>query len=384
MKKIMVLTIFTMASMMFAEGSISGVSYFGYSMYNMNADLEDDKDRGFELNRVYLTYKNKISDKASFKFQADMQNKNETEKTAYYMYIKKAQFDLKVADGAKLMIGMQGMNMFNVSEKTWGNRFISKTALDMNKWSASADLGVGAKLSMGCPFIESNKISGSLLVTNGEGYKSTSSDNNEKISFQALYGEERLDKKDGFNIGAVFSTLAYETDAVEATGVSYTPIWDDENSSWDVEITEAEPAILSEDKTATVMGGFAGFAGFGARVGLEYHIGTDLDNEYKNSNDDKISYSSSSTLMSFYANYSLSFIDGLSLFGRYDMVDLGNADDATSDDINEEDEDNVSTMMAGVIYNCTDGLTFSPHIVQTTEGTGDPMMDFKVLFQLKF
>ena len=369
MKKIMVLTIFTMASMMFAEGSISGVSYFGYSMYNMNADLEDDKERGFELNRVYLTYKNKISDKASFKFQADMQNKNEIEKTAYYMYIKKAQFDLKVADGAKLMIGMQGMNMFNVSEKTWGNRFISKTALDMNKWSASADLGVGAKLSMGCPFIESNKISGSLLVTNGEGYKSTSSDNNEKISFQALYGEERLDKKDGFNVGAVYSTLTY--DSVEAVADDLTTIHDDEEVS------------AKEGGTSTVMGGFAGFAGFGARVGLEYHIGTDLDNEYKNSNDDKISYSSSSTLMSFYANYSLSFIDGLSLFGRYDMVDLGNADDATSD-INEGDEDNVSTMMAGVIYNCTDGLTFSPHIVQTTEGTGDPMMDFKVLFQLKF
>jgi len=359
-KSIVVLIIASMASVIFAEGSISGVSYFGYSMINMNADLEDDKERGFELNRVYLTYKNKISDKASFKFQADMQNKNKTEKTAYYMYIKKAQFDLKVADGAKLMIGMQGMNMFNVSEKTWGNRFISKTALDMNKWSASADLGVGAKLSMGCPFIESNKISGSLLVTNGEGYKSTSSDNNEKISFQALYGEERLDKKDGFNVGAVYSTLTY--DSVEAVEDDLSTIHDNEEVS------------AKEGGTGTVMGGFAGFAGFGARVGLEYHMGTDLDIE---------DYSSSSTLMSVYANYSLSFIDGLSLFGRYDMVDLGNADDATSD-INEGDEDNVSTMMAGVIYNCTDGLTFSPHIVQTTEGTGDPMMDFKVLFQLKF
>ncbi|MAQ43858.1 MAG: hypothetical protein CMG25_05175 [Candidatus Marinimicrobia bacterium] len=352
MKKSIMIVIVSLVSMIFAEGSISGVSYFGYSMNNMNANLEDDKERGFELNRVYLTYKNKISDKASFKFQADMQNKNETEKTAYYMYIKKAQFDLKVADGAKLMIGMQGMNMFNVSEKTWGNRFISQTALHMNKWSAAADLGVGAKLSMGCPFIESNKISGSLLVTNGEGYKSTSSDNNEKISFQALYGEERLDKKDGFNVGAVYSTLTYDS----------------------VEAVEDDLSSAKEGGTGTVMGGFAGFAGFGARVGLEYHMGTDLDIE---------DYSSSSTLMSVYANYSLSFIDGLSLFGRYDMVDLGNADDATSD-INEGDEDNVSTMMAGVIYNCTDGLTFSPHIVQTAEGTGDPMMDFKVLFQLKF
>lgn len=359
-KSIVVLIIASMASVIFAEGSISGVGYFGYSMNNMNANLEDDKERGFELNRVYLTYKNKISDKASFKFQADMQNKNETEKTAYYMYIKKAQFDLKVADGAKLMIGMQGMNMFNVSEKTWGNRFLSKTTLDMNKWSASADLGVGAKLSMACPFIESNKIHGSLLVTNGEGYKSTSSDNNEKISFQALYGEERLDKKDGFNVGAVYSTLTY--DSVEAVEDDLSTIHDNEEVS------------AKEGGTGTVMGGFAGFAGFGARVGLEYHMGTDLDIE---------DYSSSSTLMSVYANYSLSFIDGLSLFGRYDMLDLGNTNDANTPE-NESDEDNVSTMMAGLIYNCTDGLTFSPHIVQTTEGTGDPMMDFKVLFQLKF
>ena len=362
MKRIIVLMIVSITSVIFAEGSISGVSYFGYSMKHINADVESDKERGFELNRVYLTYNNKISDKASFQFQADMQNTNTIEKTAYFMYIKKAKLDLNVTNSTKLIIGMQGMNMFNVAEKNWGNRFLSKTAMDINKWSASADLGVGAKLSMGCPFIESNKISGSLLVTNGEGYKSTSSDNNEKISFQAMYGEERLDKKDGFNIGAVYSTLTY--DEVEA------------------DIDEGVEA--ESGGTETVMGIFSGFSSFGARIGLEYHIGTDLDNEYKKSNSDKISYSSSSTLMSFYANYSLSFIDGLSLFGRYDMVDLGNKDDDTSADINESKEDDISTMMAGVIYKCTDGITFAPHIVQTTEGTGNPMMDFNLSFQFKF
>jgi len=345
---IIVLMIVSMNSIIFAEGSISGVSYFGYSMKHMNADDEDKKDRGFELNRVYLTYKNEISDKVSFKFQADMQNKFD-DNTAYYMYIKKAQLDLKVTDGTKLIIGMQGMNMFNVAEKTWGNRFIGKSAMDKEGWSASADLGVGVKLSMGCPFIESNKISGSLLVTNGEGYKSTSSDNNEKISFQAMYGEERLDKKDGFNIGAVYSTLTY--DEVEA----------------DID----EDIEAESGGTETVMGVFSGFSGFGARVGLEYHMGTDLDNEYEKYNSEKIPYGSSSTLMSFYANYSLPFIDGLSVMGRYDMVDLGS-------------EDDVATITAGLIYNCTDGFTVAPHIVQTTEGTDGPMMDFNLSFQFKF
>ena len=351
-KAIMILMITSMTSAIFAEGSVSGVSYFSYSMKKINTDLGVD-ERGFELNRVYLTYNNEISDKVSFQFQADMQNTNKTEETAYYMYIKKAQLDLKVTNGAKLIIGMQGMNMFNVAEKNWGNRFLRKTAMDMNKWSASADLGVGVELSMGCPFIESNKIYGSLLVTNGEGYKSTSSDNYEKISFQAMYGENRLDKKDGFNIGTVYSTLKYANDQREDTS------------------------------TETVMGIFTGFAGFGLRAGLEYHMGTDLNNEYEVSDSGKnyqISYGSSSTLMSFYANYSLSFIDGLSLFGRYDMVDLGNEDYS---------HPYVSTMMAGLVYNCTEGLIVAPHIVQNKvdpndDDEGIENYEFHLSFQFKF
>ena len=55
-KAIMILMITSMTSAIFAEGSVSGVSYFSYSMKNMNADLESEKERGFELNRVYLTY----------------------------------------------------------------------------------------------------------------------------------------------------------------------------------------------------------------------------------------------------------------------------------------------------------------------------------------
>ncbi|OUW61006.1 MAG: hypothetical protein CBD58_03905 [bacterium TMED198] len=101
-------------SMMLAESKISGVSYFGYSIYNIDTEAENDKFRGFELDRVYFTYKKKISDNTSFKFQADMQNKGQ----AYYMFIKNAKFDIKFAGNSKLTIGMQGMNMFNIAEKT--------------------------------------------------------------------------------------------------------------------------------------------------------------------------------------------------------------------------------------------------------------------------
>ena len=352
MRKVILITILCLGSILLADG-ISGVSYFGYSISNINDEV-NNQERGFELNRVYLTYEKAISDKASFTFQADMQNKNEIETTAYYMYIKNAKLDLNLFDRTTLIIGMQGMNMFNISEKTWGNRFLSKSAMDMNKWSASADLGLGISQSFG-------DISASLLETNGEGYKSTSSDNNEKISFQAMYGEKRLDKKDGFNIGAVYSTLTY--DSVEAVEDDFTTIHEDESVS------------SKDDGTAAVMGLFAGFSGFGARVGLDYNMGTDLDVE---------DYGSSSTLMSFYANYNLSFIDGLSLMGRYDMVDPGVEDEGITIDIDESTQDDVSTMMMGLVYNCTEGLIVAPHIVQTTKGMEDPMMDFNLSFQLKF
>ena len=39
--------------------------------------------------------------------------------------------------------------MFNVQEKTWGNRFVAKSALDNAGWSSSADLGIGFSKSFG-------------------------------------------------------------------------------------------------------------------------------------------------------------------------------------------------------------------------------------------
>jgi hypothetical protein len=358
MKKLILITILCFGSILLAD-EISGVTYFSYSISDIN---RDNTEQGFELNRVYLTYKKEISDKASFTFQADMQNKNEIETTAYYMYIKNAKLDFNIFDKTKLIIGMQGMNMFNISEKTWGNRFLSKTAMDANKWSESADLGMGLSQSFG-------DISASLLITNGEGYKSKSEDNNEKISLQAMYGQKRLDKKDGFNIGGVYSTLTYIS------------VEDDETTT-EIDEEEAIPG--------TVMGIFGGFSRFGARVGFDYNIGTDLDLEFIEDDentpgiDETIFYGESSTLMSFYANYSLSFIEGLSVIGRYDMLDASIEDNANTSDIDESAEDNVTTMTAGLIYHCTDGLSIAPYIVQTTVGTGNPMMDFNLSFQFQF
>ena len=80
MKKILSIIAICLLSLLTAN-NISGVSFFQYSMDEIGTDNES---QGFELNRVYLTYKNKISDKVSYKFQSDMHNDG----AAYHMYIK--------------------------------------------------------------------------------------------------------------------------------------------------------------------------------------------------------------------------------------------------------------------------------------------------------
>ena len=325
--------ILTVISSIFAQG-ISGLSYFNYT----RGDVDKGEDHGFYINRVYFTYKNSVSEKVSFKFQSDMQNKGE----AFYMYIKNAKLDYVCKWDIILTLGMQGMNMFNVQEKTWGNRFLSQISMDENGWSSSADLGIGVLKSFGM-------ISASILYTNGEGYKNQSSDNNEKVSVQAMYGERNLSQTEGFNVGGVFSTLDYT------------------NST-------------SEEKTAQVMGLFGGFSSSGFRGGFEYNLGTDLnlivvdDDSETTGVDETVFYGSSSSLMSFYGTYDLSFVDGLSAIIKYNMIDT---------DVDTDDTE-TSTLLAGLSYQCAEGLLVSPNMLQTTIGDEDPTTAINLTFKFNF
>jgi len=185
MKKFIVL-LAVILGIPFADG-FSGLSYFGYS-----------NDGGFELTRTYLTYDKSISDVMSFKFQTDV---GQIGDERWDVYLKKAQLDWKISLSEKYSMGLIGNNMFNIQEKTWGKRFVAKSALDKASWGVSAaDLGIGYSYNF-------KNTSVSLLLTNGEGYKNSDSDGNQMLSFQFVYGEKRLDKNIGYNIGLVHSTL---------------------------------------------------------------------------------------------------------------------------------------------------------------------------------
>lgn len=178
--------LFIMISLGFVfSNNISGVAYFEY---------EDS----FSLSRTYFTYKSEISDELSFKFQTDV-GKVGTD-NRWTGFLKKAQLDWKCDSNMKISMGMIGLNMLNIQEKTWGNRFVSKSAMDYYGYSATADLGIGIYRNFG-------NISTSLLMTNGEGYKNSDVDDKNKLSLRVMAGEKKLNNNEGHNFGLVYSSL---------------------------------------------------------------------------------------------------------------------------------------------------------------------------------
>ena len=216
------------------QGQFSGVTDFDYT-YDLTEDAVNNA--GFSLKRVYFTYEQALSEDISYKFQTDINYKT----SPFNIYLKNAKIDWKLpgASFGKLTLGMQGMNIFNVTEKTWGFRFLQKSAMDKYKFSSSADIGLGYSGKLA-----GDNLNYSIMYTNGTGYKASEDDEHKKISAQFVYGEKKLVKKDGFNIGTSFSIEPYNFD--ETT-----------------------------NNNKTVMSFYGGYAGNGLRVGAEFDTHTD-------------------------------------------------------------------------------------------------------------
>ena len=315
------LIIIGLCSIAMAVGKISGVGFYDYT-YNLTEGAIGADKSSFSLNRVYFTYKNSVSDDISFKFQTDVGNVGEDVRLT--SYLKKAQLDWK--GPINITLGMQGMNMFNVIEKTWGFRFIEKSPMDKHEFSSSADMGVGfsGKIS---------SLSYSILFTNGSGYKKQETDAYKKTSIQLVYGQKKLVKEYGFNMGTSFS---YEP---------YNP-----------------------NDTKTVMSFFGGFANscpiFSSnsfRIGGEFDMHTDSGTDI------------SKQIMALYVSYKA--IDNLEGLVYLDMYD-------PDTDANEDSE---TYIIAGLNYYPTKGLTITPNIrITSFEDGSDSQTMFKMNFQFKF
>jgi len=296
----------------FAEdGKISSLVFFDYSF--RTAENAPDQN-GFEVQRAYFTFSKSVTDAISFKLQLDVGRQKDEVNTNLYAYLKNALVKWKTGVGI-VTFGLQGMNVFKIQEKTWGYRFIEKSAMDREKFASSADMGVGFSRNL------TKKSFINAMITNGGGYKKPETDKYKKYSVLIGYGEQRLDKKEGFNAGVVFSYEPYEDGAVYRR---------------------------------QLIGLLAGFSVKKVRMGAELNIMDDSAGDKQNK------------LLSVYAVYKIT--GKVQIFGRADRLDDG-----------AENEDYI---IAGMVFVPVKSLMIAPNARIIKDGGSSN--SYNVNFQYNF
>jgi len=289
---------------------INGKVVFAYT--------DKEEAESFALKRVYLTFSKVISEELSVKIQTDV----DSESSPQNIYLKNAKADWKTLNGM-VVIGLQGMNMFKIQEMNWGKRYLNKTVMDRFQYSSSADMGIGY-------YHSTDKLHSSILMTNGTGYKKSEDDSHKKLSLQLIYGNPKLSKSDGFNMGAVFSHEPYEREG--EIGIPEEPMG---------------------EYTKKVFGVFGGYAKNNLRIGAEWNQLEDsglLDGNYNDN------------LSSLYINYA--FNPKNTLVMKHDMVS-GNKD--------------ANYTLVAVEFAPTKGLRVAPN-VRSDDGTNVLGVNFQFVF----
>ena len=200
MKKL--ITILVSLTIMIGQNKVGGLTYFDFT--------QNEDESGFNFKRQYISVAGSSGEDMKYKVVMDVGRYGDDNRLT--AFLKKAQADYTTNYG-KISLGLIGMNTYGVQEKNWGYRFISKSAIDKNKFSATADLGIGYSNTL------MENLNLSLQLTNGEGYKKSQEDTYHKFSLNATYGEMKINKNDGYNAGLVFSTMPTENDPINMISV---------------------------------------------------------------------------------------------------------------------------------------------------------------------
>ncbi len=143
---------------------ISGLAYNAY--YYDLSEGSNDKN-GFDLTRLYLTFKKPLSANICIRVTTDIGRvSNDQEKEYYRFYLKYGYIELKKPSWrAKLLVGLHYVPLLAFQENIWGYRSISKMLLDLEHKQISSDLGLKLHGQLPKDFGEY-----AFSLVNGEGY----------------------------------------------------------------------------------------------------------------------------------------------------------------------------------------------------------------------
>ena len=157
-----------------ADNKLTGEVYFGWSKGLQNSSVLN----GFDVQRVYLTYKQKLDKGAALRVTLDVGRLStvfDTSKKSQnlYSFLKYAYLELPMNPLAELSLTgrfcLQQTVWIDFVNKIWSHNYIAKAFVDNEGVMSSADFGVGAtgKLTIsGIPEIEYHST-----LLNGSGYK---------------------------------------------------------------------------------------------------------------------------------------------------------------------------------------------------------------------
>jgi len=157
----------TVLSVTAQEGKPS-VKVFSNFNYNLTTVEGETAFKEFEIKRAYLGYQYNFDDKLSAKITFDV---GADDGSLYTAFLKIASLSWKASDKLTLNFGQVGTKNFKFQEKSWRNRYVTKSVQDEHKWANSADAGLIADYKV------SNKIIIDAQILNGEGYKSSQGTN---------------------------------------------------------------------------------------------------------------------------------------------------------------------------------------------------------------
>jgi hypothetical protein len=156
------------AARLSGEGKLSGLMFGDYYYVLSQHAASVEKNNGFWLRRIYLTYDNALSAQVAVRFRLEMNSPGDFKTaTSLVPFVKDANLAYKLGRHT-LLLGLIGTPLYDNLDEYWGYRPMEKTPVDLFKFGNSRELGVGLKGSLDAR----GKLTYTIVAGNGDGLKS--------------------------------------------------------------------------------------------------------------------------------------------------------------------------------------------------------------------
>jgi len=152
------------------------VEIFSDLHYNIKRDSVNNT--GFAVSRAYLGYDFTLDKNFATSIIVDIGNPADLpigSKSRRYAHFREASARY-TGENLTIIAGITGTRIFQYQQRFWGKRYVANTYQSLNGYGFVADIGVVADYKF------SNRLSGDVSLTNGEGYSTLQLDNSLKAS----------------------------------------------------------------------------------------------------------------------------------------------------------------------------------------------------------